>query len=301
MDWKTKRRHIAYIKMKTENDELVSGTAKGFLCLFIIGLCVFATLFLQKSMENDIPVIKPTTTIISGKEKGDSIILCSNEQRLEYVEGEMERIRDQYQMDISIGIDKLNSWIGFWLAILTFVLMLAGIWQYTQVRRHDAAWEQHKAEFDKIKQEIESEREKLKNETLKEKTKLETTIFNLLRTLAALHDPMMLMSTDERKRNIYDYLHATQDLIMRYHQIESKENFYNQDECLVFRLIFTNLRINLCRSFTLFSSPSASLKMQNFIRFLKQQEEAAHYSNSLQRGVIDDFLKRFGELMQVLR
>lgn len=253
-------------------------------------------------MENDIPVIKPTTkTIISSQAKGDSIILGSGEQRLEYVESEMERIRAQYQMDISIGIDKLNSWIGFWLAILTFVLMLAGIWQYTQVRRHDAAWEQHKAEFNKIKQEIESEREKLKNETLKEKTKIETTIFNLLRTLAALHDPMMLMSTDERKRNICDYLRTAQNLIMRYHQIASEENSYNQDECLVFRLIFTNLRINLCRSFTLFSSPSASLKIQNFIEFLKQQEEAAHYSNSWQREVIDDFLKRFGKLMQVLR
>ena len=62
-------------------------------------------------------------------------------------------ISDVTKENFSNYLTMFNEWIGFWLSILTLILMLAGIWQYLQIRRYDS-------EFKDIKQEVKEKQDK---------------------------------------------------------------------------------------------------------------------------------------------
>lgn len=294
--------------MCKNNNHLGIGKTEGFVIFSIIGLVVFSILFLQKAMEPKIPEVSKMRSEIktpTNVTASDSTQLTSYAQRLDSMQDELNSIRDQYQMDINIGIDRLNSWIGFWLAILALVLLLSGVWQYMQVKRHDDEWIKLKSELEDLKEENDKTLKKLEEGKTKlfERFQIENSIFNLLRTISAIQDPMMLMPSAERKQNISEFLGNFQQLMKRYQRImladESNKDF-NTDECLTIRLIFTNLIVNLCRCSTLYTSPSASLAIRSFLDFIKKQEESIRFQRTLEKKTFDDFLEQFGKLKKGL-
>ena len=132
------------------------GKTEGIVVFSVIVVIVFAILFLQKAMEPKIPEVSKMRSEIktlTNVTASDSTQITSYAQRLDSMQNELNSIRDQYQMDINIGIDRLNSWIGFWLAILALVLLLSSVWQYMQVKRHDDEWGKLKSEFEDINKE----------------------------------------------------------------------------------------------------------------------------------------------------
>lgn len=294
--------------MCKNNNHLGIGKTEGFVIFSIIGLVVFSILFLQKAMEPKIPEVSKMHSEIKNLTNvtaSDSTQLTSYAQRLDSMQDELSSIRDQYQMDINIGIDRLNSWIGFWLAILALVLLLSGVWQYMQVKRHDDEWIKLKSELEDLKEENDKTLKKLEEGKTKlfERFQIENSIFNLLRTISAIQDPMMLMPSAERKQNISEFLGNFQQLMKRYQRIvladESNKDF-NTDECLTIRLIFTNLIVNLCRCSTLYTSPSASLAIRSFLDYVKKQEEAIRFRQTLEKKSLDGFLEQFGKLKKGL-
>lgn len=269
----------------------------------------------------EIPVLKDVgkmrTTIECSMKVApqDSVKIASLVQRLDSLQGELTDIRDQYQMDISIGIDRLNSWIGFWLAILALVLLLAGVWQYMQVRRHDTEWEKQKEDWEKQKKDWEDEKKELQTQSkgieddfsklqteysnLKEKFQLENTIFNLLRTMSAVHDPMMLLQEDNRKQLIIEYLDKSQDLLKRYSSYTKKicENDSGEDHSFVYALMLANFRLTLCRSLALFTSPGANVKTRLFLQNLENLEKRIRQTKKVEEDVLDTFNSKLGELI----
>ncbi len=284
------------------------GKTEGIVVFSVIVVIVFAILFLQKAMEPKIPEVSKMRSEIktlTNVTASDSTQITSYAQRLDSMQNELNSIRDQYQMDINIGIDRLNSWIGFWLAILALVLLLSSVWQYMQVKRHDDEWGKLKSEFEDLNKENGKTLKKLEESKtrLVERFQIENSIFNLLRTMSAIQDPMMLMPSAERKQNISEFLGNFQQQMKRYKRIvladESNKDF-NTDECLTIRLIFTNLIVNLCRCSTLYTSPSASLAIRGFLDFIKKQEESIRFQRTLEKKYFDDFLEQFGKLKKGL-
>lgn len=268
----------------------------------LLCMAVFAVLFLQKSMEPVVPNVNKIRTEINASAFApqDSVFLVGFTLRLDSLQNEIEIVRDQYQMDINIGIDRLNSWIGFWLAMAGFVLLLGGIWQYMQVKRYDEAWSRMEDKFVVMKAQFEEEKKDLG--TLRDRLKLENTIFNLLRTMSAFHDPMMLCKEDDRKSLMLLYIEKAKDLLVRYYKFgKGKEAQYSNDEQLILVLMYSNFRINICRSLDVFTSPSANLAAKRFLDYVEENESNFRYGMSMCGKDVEEFLKKLEELIVGLK
>lgn len=107
-------------KEKEETGCYLKGTVILLLLLLSVAACVFfvsAITPVEQNVKWIHSEVKPSTEI----SQQDSVKFASYTRRLDSMENELGMIRDQYQTDINIGIDRLNSWVGFWLAILAVV------------------------------------------------------------------------------------------------------------------------------------------------------------------------------------
>lgn len=296
-------------KEKEKTGCYLQGTVILLLLLLAVAACVFfksAITPIEQNVKWIHSEVKPFTEI----SQQDSVKFASYTRRLDSMENELGMIRDQYQMDINIGIDRMNSWVGFWLTILTVVLLMAGVWQYMQVKKHDDDWKNMSDDYDskiedieKLKSEIEEERT-----ALKDKLRIETTLFNLLRTMAALHDPLMLPRDDERKQRIIEYLDKAQELLIQYRTLKQKENEKDKDknlckeeDSMILCLIFTNFRLNICRCVALFTSPSVSIKAKCFLDYVEKEENKLSTRENMPIDSLNRFIGELGVLLKTLK
>lgn len=292
-------------KEKEETGCYLKGIVILLLLLLSVAACVFfwsAITPVEQNIKWIHSEVKPSTEI----SQQDSVKFASYTRRLDSMENELGMIRDQYQTDINIGIDRLNSWVGFWLAILAVVLLMAGVWQYMQVKKHDDDWKNLSDDYDskidnikKLKTEVEEERT-----ALKDKLRIETTLFNLLRTMAALHDPLMLPRDDERKQRIIEYLAKAQELLIQYRSLKQKEsdkNLCKEEDSLILCLIFTNFRLNICRCVALFTSPSVSIKAKCFLDYVENEENRLSTRENMPIDSLNRFIGELGVLLKSLK
>lgn len=292
-------------KEKEETGCYLKGTVILLLLLLSVAACVFfwsAITPVEQNIKWIHSEVKPSTEI----SQQDSVKFASYTRRLDSMENELGMIRDQYQTDINIGIDRLNSWVGFWLAILAVVLLMAGVLQYMQVKKHDDDWKNLSDDYDskidnikKLKTEVEEERT-----ALKDKLRIETTLFNLLRTMAALHDPLMLPRDDERKQRIIEYLAKAQELLIQYRSLKQKEsdkNLCKEEDSLILCLIFTNFRLNICRCVALFTSPSVSIKAKCFLDYVENEENRLSTRENMPIDSLNRFIGELGVLLKTLK
>lgn len=292
-------------KEKEKSGCYLQGTVILLLLLLSVAACVFfksAITPVEQNVKWIHSEVKPSTEI----NQQDSVKFASYTRRLDSMENELGMIRDQYQMDINIGIDRLNSWVGFWLAILAVVLLMAGVWQYMQVKKHDDDWKKLSDDYDSKKKQIEKLKTAVEEErtALKDKLRIETTLFNLLRTMAALHDPLMLPRDDERKQRIIEYLTKAQELLIQYHilkQKESDKNLCNGEDSLILCLIFTNFRLNICRCVALFTSPSVSIKAKCFLDYVEKEENKLSTRENMPIDSLNSFIRELGVLLKTLK
>lgn len=296
-------------KEKEETGCYLKGTVILLLLLLSVAACVFfvsAITPVEQNVKWIHSEVKPSTEI----SQQDSVKFASYTRRLDSMENELGMIRDQYQTDINIGIDRLNSWVGFWLAILAVVLLMAGVGQYMQVKKHDDDWNKLSADYKIKKQDIENLKKAVENErtALKDKLRIETTLFNLLRTMAALHDPLMLPRDDERKQRIIEYLAKAQELLIQYRTLKQKENEVNKDknlckeeDSMILCLIFTNFRLNICRCVALFTSPSVSIKAKCFLDYVEKEENKLSTRENMPIDSLNRFIGELGVLLKTLK
>lgn len=296
-------------KEKEETGCYLKGTVILLLLLLSVAACVFfvsAITPVEQNVKWIHSEVKPSTEI----SQQDSVKFASYTRRLDSMENELGMIRDQYQTDINIGIDRLNSWVGFWLAILAVVLLMAGVGQYMQVKKHDDDWNKLSADYKIKKQDIENLKKAVENErtALKDKLRIETTLFNLLRTMAALHDPLMLPRDDERKQRIIEYLAKAQELLIQYRTLKQKENEVDKDknlckeeDSMILCLIFTNFRLNICRCVALFTSPSVSIRAKCFLDYVEKEENKLSTRENMPIDSLNRFIGELGVLLKTLK
>ena len=296
-------------KEKEKTGCYLQGTVILLLLLLAVAACVFfksAITPIEQNVKWIHSEVKPFTEI----SQQDSVKFASYTRRLDSMENELGMIRDQYQMDINIGIDRMNSWVGFWLAILAVVLLMAGVWQYMQVKKHDDDWKNMSDDYDSKIEDIEKLKSKIEEErtALKDKLRIETTLFNLLRTMAALHDPLMLPRDDERKQRIIEYLDKAQELLIQYRTLKQKENEKDKDknlckeeDSMILCLIFTNFRLNICRCVALFTSPSVSIKAKCFLDYVEKEENKLSTRENMPIDSLNRFIGELGVLLKTLK
>lgn len=286
-----------------------------FLLLIILAILFFWEA--EKPMRDKVCVERTQMVIPIKITPKDSITMQEYSQRLDSIQHVLEDVRSQYQADINIGIDRLNAWVGFWLAILSLILLLAGIKQYMDSRNYEEKWKNIEKEYKQSKKNNEDKRSeiekalsclKTEQELFKNKLRLENTLFNLLRTMSALHDPLMMQETHERKLLVVRYLENIQTLLSEYFENLSKAAqtdadciVKNEDERLILELILSNMKLNICRIWTLFSKPVAGMSISGFIQYIKANEKAIKESLAFKKIEGDELIKRLGQLISTLK
>ena len=282
------------------------------LIVFMVVMSVLMMVFFLRAEIPALKVLPQETTHVECSVKvapQDSVQLVKITQRLDSVQSVLSDIRDQYQDDINIGIDRLNSWVGFWLALLAFILMIAGIWQYLKVRQYGLEWQVMLKDWNTEKQSlrtkgatIDKRLKELQTESnqLKDKFQLENIIFNLLRTMSSIHDPLMLLKEDKRKPMVLEYLGKIQKLLQRYKDCVKDVDGVDNDYCLIFLLILTNFRLAMSRSLILFTNPGANVQISLFLEYVEKEESNIRLEKKVKKEMVDTFNSKVGELIKCL-
>lgn len=282
------------------------------LIAFMVLMPVLMIGFFLRAVIPALKVIPQETTHVECSVKvapQDSAQLVKITQRLDSVQSVLSDIRGQYQDDINIGIDRLNSWVGFWLALLAFILMIAGIWQYLKVRQYDSEWQAMLKDWNAEKQTLLAKGAKIDNRLkvlqtesnqLKDKFQLENIIFNLLRTMSSIHDPLMLLKEDKRKPMVLGYLGKIQNLLQRYKDCVKNVDGTDNDYCLIYLLILTNFRLAMSRSLILFANPGANVQIRRFLEYVEKEESNIRSEKIVKKEMLETFNSKVGELIKCL-
>lgn len=195
-------------------------------------------------------------------------------------------------------LEMFNQWIGFWLSILTLILMLAGIWQYLQIRRYDS-------EFKEIKQDIKKKQELFKKKLHeiessykkgKEKIKIETNLSIMLRAIGSINDPLMLLDISERKQLLYYYLSECRTLINQYSRCLNEE-CDEHEVAMNFQYVLLNVRLCLCRMSSLYADPMTGIFISNFMVEAKQKDDEIRAADQTSAEDFEWLAKKIGEAL----
>lgn len=187
-------------------------------------------------------------------------------------------------VDIDAYLEMINGMVGFWMSLLAVILMICGIWQYLHIQKVDG----------KIK---DAEDRMLESEEKYNKKMSEiqciSDISILLRSIGALNDPIMLLSDNERKSEVKNYLSLIIGKLKELVKVIDKpdSNIQDKKENLVFslRIILLNLTLCIGRVQVMYSSPKEHLAMRKFI-----QE-----NNNKRLNINDDeIIKEYKELIK---
>lgn len=196
----------------------------------------------------------------------------------------VSNVNGQYISMIDMMIDKFNTWVGFWLAVLSLILVLVSVWQYLKIEKYEERIKSIESKNEKISIIVAKESEKLtkhcadQKEQLSDgltdiKTKihqfqkqakdyldcqiaehkystLENRMTSLLLCLSSVPDPQMFSDSDERKEQISYYLGLTSNLLAEYFKLIEQEHERHQlrkanISCIP--MVLLNLRMSIIR------------------------------------------------------
>ena len=171
--------------------------------------------------------------------------------KVDSIQTVINRIDSQYQQNIDTMVNKMNTWMGYWMTLLTFILMIVSIWQFLNVRNM-------RDEFKDIKNNIDN---KITEFTDKRKEiDRELDIFHSMVRL--LSSTKAINSLSDAQRNIShrsDIKYCLDNIISSLSKIEqsiNKEQSGNNGELvsknnneivMILPLIIMNVRESLCQ------------------------------------------------------
>ena len=171
--------------------------------------------------------------------------------KVDSIQTVINRIDSQYQQNIDTMVNKMNTWMGYWMTLLTFILMIVSIWQFLNARNM-------RDEFKDIKNNIDN---KITEFTDKRKEiDRELDIFHSVVRL--LSSTKAINSLSDAQRNIShrsDIKYCLDNIISSLSKIEqsiNKEQSGNNGELvsknnneivMILPLIIMNVRESLCQ------------------------------------------------------
>lgn len=62
--------------------------------------------------------------------------ITNNTHKVDSLSTIVDKINGQYASVIDMLIDKFNTWVGFWLALLSLILLIVSVWQYLKIDKY---------------------------------------------------------------------------------------------------------------------------------------------------------------------
>lgn len=230
----------------------------------------------------------------------------------------VDNVNGQYISMIDMMIDKFNTWVGFWLAVLSLILLLVSVWQYLKIEKYD----------ERIK-EIETKGEALskswveKNKTLTKDfdgqsdkmfesltdiqmqmrrfqrqakdyldsqlsehkySTLENRMTSLLLCLSSVPDPQMFSDSDERKEQVTYYLRLISAMLTEYFRLIEKESETHQlHEATIacIPMVLLNLRMSIIRLQGILRDPIVYIKYEALKKNIEKLETSIRRNHML--------------------
>lgn len=220
----------------------------------------------------------------------------------------LARVDGQYVATIDLMIDKLNTWIGLWLAILTLILGLISIWQYLRIEKYE----------DRIRKLEKSNEKRLKelkqfqigmedkiSQKLQEHhySTLENRITSILICLSSIPDPQLLYNCTDRKEQLSYYLHIMSELLGNYTASIEKENAKHElPKTMITHIpmVLLNLRLALVRIQGISNKYDVHIFFYELTLYIKNTEEIIRKRQSLENDFVFKLKKILGDFNELI-
>ena len=244
----------------------------------------------------------PDSSIISSQDSlmMDSVVNIVNksvsditryEHKVDSLSTIVDKINGQYASVIDMLIDKFNTWVGFWLAVLSLILLIVSIWQYLKIEKYEERINKLEKDSDVVVKDIRNQSKSLeiKMSNLQKQAKvyldtqisihqystLENRMTSLLLCMSSVPDPQVFSDSDERKEQVNYYLGLVSGLLIKYFKlIEQESECHKLPEGTVacIPMVLLNLRLSLIRIQGMFRDPGIYLAFARLIKLIEKNE-----------------------------
>ena len=244
----------------------------------------------------------PDSSILSSQDSlmMDSVVNIANksvsditryEHKVDSLSTIVDKINGQYASVIDMLIDKFNTWVGFWLAVLSLILLIVSIWQYLKIEKYEERINKLEKDSDVVVKDIRNQSESLEIQmsnlqkqakvyldtqiSIHQYSTLENRMTSLLLCMSSVPDPQVFSDSEERKEQVNYYLGLVSGLLIKYFKLIEKESECHklpEGTVACIPMVLLNLRLSLIRIQGMFRDPGIFIAFARMIKLIERNE-----------------------------
>lgn len=244
----------------------------------------------------------PDSSILSSQDSlmMDSVVNIVNksvsditryEHKVDSLSTIVDKINGQYASVIDMLIDKFNTWVGFWLAVLSLILLIVSIWQYLKIEKYEERINKLEKDSDVVVNDIRNQSKALEIQisnlqkqakvyldtqiSIHQYSTLENRMTSLLLCMSSVPDPQVFSDSEERKEQVNYYLGLVSGMLIKYFKlIEQESECHKLPDGTVacIPMVLLNLRLSLIRIQGMFRDPGIFIAFARMIKLIERNE-----------------------------
>lgn len=210
--------------------------------------------------------------------------ITNNTHKVDSLSTIVDKINGQYASVIDMLIDKFNTWVGFWLALLSLILLIVSVWQYLKIDKYKERINKLEEDSKKATEKIQIQMANLQKQakvyldtqiSIHQYSTLENRMTSLLLCMSSVPDPQVFSDSEERKEQVNYYLGLVSGLLIKYFKlIEQESECHKLPEGTVacIPMVLLNLRLSLLRIQGMFRDPGIYIAFVKLINQIEKNE-----------------------------
>lgn len=210
--------------------------------------------------------------------------ITNNTHKVDSLSTIVDKINGQYASVIDMLIDKFNTWVGFWFALLSLILLIVSVWQYLKIDKYKERINKLEEDSKEATEEIQIQMANLQKRakvyldtqiSIHQYSTLENRMTSLLLCMSSVPDPQVFSDSEERKEQVNYYLGLVSGLLIKYFKlIEQESECHKLPEGTVacIPMVLLNLRLSLIRIQGMFRDPGIYIAFVKLINQIEKNE-----------------------------
>lgn len=210
--------------------------------------------------------------------------ITNNTHKVDSLSTIVDKINGQYVSVIDMLIDKFNTWGGFWLALLSLILLIVSVWQYLKIDKYKERINKLEEDSKEATEKIQIQMSNLQKQakvyldtqiSIHQYSTLENRMTSLLLCMSSVPDPQVFSDSEERKEQVNYYLGLVSGLLIKYFKlIEQESECHKLPEGTVacIPMVLLNLRLSLLRIQGMFRDPGIYIAFVKLINQIEKNE-----------------------------
>lgn len=251
--------------------------------------------------------------------------------RVDSINSIVKKLDSQYVSTIDMMIDKLNTWIGLWMGILTLLLGLVSVWQYFRINRYEERINKLETTNKRSLKELDEKNESIGKRFVKQEEKvysslkkyesqltatlekrslehrystLENRITSLLLCLSSIPDPQLLYSSSDRKNQLVFYMRVMSKHFAKYLGLlkkENRENELSEDIVLHLPMMLLNIRLALIRIHGISADYELHISFFRLTNTIKTIEDQIRDKAVINENLIREVENIYGDFNELIK